>query len=246
MIWPLIIAVLLASLLGSLHCAGMCGAFVALAVEDRTSWQRHVSLQAAYHGGRLASYVILGVAAGLAGHLLNLGGALAGIRSAATVIAGATILLFAVMTLARHAGFRGIGNAAPAWLTRLGSRFIRLGMKSPPIARALLIGLSTTLLPCGWLYAFVVTAAGTANPFTAAITMFAFWLGTLPVLITLSAGLRRIIGRRGPVITCLILAIVGLYTMAGRAALDPRVLAQSLTHQTSVPTPGTAPCCKTK
>jgi len=60
----LILAIFAASVLGSLHCAGMCGAFVAIAVQDRGNWRRHASLQAAYHGGRLASYLSLGIAAG--------------------------------------------------------------------------------------------------------------------------------------------------------------------------------------
>ena len=51
---PLLITVFLASLSGSLHCAGMCGAFVALAVGGADNAARHQGrvLQAAYHAGR--------------------------------------------------------------------------------------------------------------------------------------------------------------------------------------------------
>jgi sulfite exporter TauE/SafE len=35
---------------------------------------------------------------------------------------------------------------------------------SRPEVRAAILGLGSALLPCGWLYAFVVTAAGTGRP----------------------------------------------------------------------------------
>ena len=245
----LIVAIFAASLLGSLHCAGMCGAFIAVAVSDKGNVRRHVSLQAAYHGGRLISYVTLGIAAGIAGKLLNLGGALAGIRSAAAIVAGATVILFATITLLRQKGVTVRLARTPAWLTKIAQPIYRMAMDRPPIIRALIIGLCTTLLPCGWLYAFVVTAAGTASPASAAITMFVFWLGTLPILVTMGAGARSILGplqRRVPVATAIVLLAAGLYTIAGRARLDPVALGARVNAQTSqIPVPGSAACCVT-
>ena len=245
----LILAIFLASLLGSLHCAGMCGAFIAVAVDDRGNWRRHTLLQAAYHGGRLISYVCLGIAAGAAGRLLNIGGALAGIRSAAAVLAGITVILFAAITLLRQAGVRWPLRAAPAWLSKISSPIYRAAMDRPPIDPRLMIGLCTTLLPCGWLYAFVVTAAGTGSPSSAAVTMSAFWLGTLPALVTIGAGVRSILGplqRRLPVATAIALLAAGLYTIAGRARLDPLALGAKLEASSSqIPVPGSAPCCVT-
>ncbi|RMF85708.1 MAG: sulfite exporter TauE/SafE family protein, partial [Planctomycetota bacterium] len=92
----LIAAVFVASLLGSLHCAGMCGPFVAFAVgadAGRTggAW-RHV----AYHGGRLVTYSLLGVAAGALGAALDLGGAWVGVQRTAAIVAGAIMVLFGV------------------------------------------------------------------------------------------------------------------------------------------------------
>jgi len=245
---PLITAIFLASLLGSLHCTGMCGAFLAVAVQDSGNWRRHVALQSSYHGGRLLSYLCLGIAAGCVGHLLDLTGALAGLRSAAAVLAGVTVLAFALITLSRQLGFRSLGNAAPAWMVRLGQRTVHAGMNYPPVPRAILIGLSTTLLPCGWLYAFVITAAGTAHVATAALTMFAFWLGTLPALVALGLSFRTVLGGLScklPIVTCLALAMVSFYTLVTRAGVNPgglARLAQSHSNENhGIPT--TAPCC---
>jgi sulfite exporter TauE/SafE len=245
---PLISAIFLASLLGSLHCTGMCGAFLALAVDDRGDWRRHAILQTAYHGGRLLCYVALGAAAGAAGQILNLGGALAGVRSAAAVLAGVTILLFAAVTLLRILGVRAPGIAGPSWLGRLGRAAYVRAMKRPPIPRALLIGLCTTLLPCGWLYAFVATAAGTASPLAAAGVMGVFWLGTLPAMIALGAGVRTVLGplnRRMPLVTCVALVAIGLYTVVGRAGVDPRALIGTKSISAGIPVPGSAACCNT-
>src|SRR4051812_10683184 len=64
---PLITTIFLASLVGSLHCAGMCGAFLAIAIglpgASQPSPRRAATLQSLYHLGRLVSYTLLGAAA---------------------------------------------------------------------------------------------------------------------------------------------------------------------------------------
>ena len=68
-----IFAILVASLLGSVHCAGMCGGFVCFyAAGARTTLATHV----AYNLGRLVSYLLLGVMAGLVGMSVDRAGAL--------------------------------------------------------------------------------------------------------------------------------------------------------------------------
>src|SRR5581483_1669212 len=96
---------------GSFHCAGMCGAFLALATgsPDKAApggWKTPAACQAAYHLGRLVTYVALGAAAGAAGRLLNLAGALAGLSRAAAVVAGATMICFAAVAFLRARGVR--------------------------------------------------------------------------------------------------------------------------------------------
>ncbi len=48
--------------------------------------------------------------------------------------------------------------------------------------RGLLLGLATALLPCGWLYSFVLVAAATGHPVWGMCSMAVFWLGTVPAL----------------------------------------------------------------
>lgn len=245
----LVVGVFLASLLGSLHCAGMCGAFLAIAVTSPGPGQsRQFPLQAAYHGGRLVTYVLLGIAGGAAGRLLDLTSTLAGIRPVAASLAGATLIAFGLYSLLRIYGLAPAHLPAPLFLRR----WLRAGhlraMNRPPVVRAALIGLLTTLLPCGWLYAFVITAAGTASPLYGALTMAVFWLGTLPMMVALGATVRGVtggLGRRMPVLTCIALMTIGLFTLINRARLDPGLLANrgaaaNTVRPTDQPKP---PCC---
>ena len=247
----LIGAILAASLLGSFHCAGMCGAFLAVATGDpRSGWKRHALLQSAYHGGRLASYTALGAAAGAAGGLANLAGTLAGLRPLAAILAGAAMIAFGVITFLRTRGLHVTRVPLPQRWLALMQRGHRLAMDRPPVVRAGLIGLMTTLLPCGWLYAFVVTAAGTGSAARGAIAMIAFWAGTVPALVAVGAGVRRVlgpVGRKLPVLTSLLIVGAGLYALSGRAAADPTRLAGRLsaTHSNSaVPDHRSSPCCE--
>lgn len=226
-----IVAVFLASVLGSLHCAGMCGAFVAIAVADTEGKPgRRLSLNAAYHGGRLVTYVTLGSAAGAVGALLDLGGALVGISRVAMILAGAVMILFGV-----SAAFTAMGKRSPRiGLPRFTQRWLHAGHRAAmgfgPVPRAMLVGLLTTLLPCGWLYAFAAVAAGTAHPLLGATTMAVFWLGTLPVMVSLGMGVQRlsgVLGRAFPHATAAVLIIAGLWTLSGRSGLDAAALAST-------------------
>ncbi|HET9626861.1 MAG TPA: sulfite exporter TauE/SafE family protein, partial [Kofleriaceae bacterium] len=85
--------------------------------------------------------------------------------------------------------------------------------------RAWLAGVLTGLLPCGWLWAFVVSAAGTAHAWTGAAVMAVFWLGTVPAMtgvLTLAGPLLDHVRRRLPVISACVMIALGLVTLAAR------------------------------
>ena len=242
-------AVLLASLLGSLHCAGMCGPLVAFAVGAHPAAPGgRMGPHLAYHLGRLAAYTGLGVIGGALGHALDAGGALLGLQRVAAVVAGAMILGFALVILLRWRGVH-FGAQLPAWLARLGQRAHRLALALPPTRRAGVVGLLSALLPCGWLYAFAITAAGTASPLWGGAVMAVFWVGTVPMLLVVGGGVQRLAawtGAKAPLATALVLAGVGLYTIAGRAAIPASALrahAPACRAPAAVPDPNATPAC---
>ncbi len=227
--WPLITSVFVASLLGSLHCAGMCGAFVAFAVgiDDPDAARKRARLHAAYNLGRLATYTALGAIAGMIGGALDLAGSMVGVSRVAAMLAGATLIVFGGSHLLRALGVRIAPARPPRVLASALRGAQRAAMSLPPVRRALVIGLMTTLLPCGWLYAFVAAAAGTGSAGFGALTMLVFWLGTLPVLISVGAGIRAISGplaARLPVVLPLLIISAGLFTIFSRLGVTPEQL----------------------
>jgi sulfite exporter TauE/SafE len=225
----LIAAIFLASVLGSLHCAGMCGAFVAIACNrtlgNKPGAREVTVLQVAYNGGRLISYTILGALAGGIGWILNIVGSQFGLYPVAAPLAGAIMIALALVTLMKLGGFHLAALHPPRFFARLLGPAHKMAMNQPPLPRAALIGLFTTLMPCGWLYAFVVTAAGTASPLYGAIAMAVFWAGTLPMLVMVGASARRMLGFFGehlPAVTCLLLVGVGLYTILTNRMFEPK------------------------
>jgi len=217
----LALAVLTASLLGSLHCAGMCGGLVAFYTGDpsRRGDRRVLGPHVAYSAGRLAAYATLGALAGALGAALDATGALLGVQRAAAGVAGALITLWGVAALSQSFGARVPRLAAPPALADVVSRGVARVAARPPAMRALVLGLVTGALPCGWLYAFVVSAAGTGSALRGALLMAVFWLGTLPVMVSLGLGLAAIAGpfrRHVPAACAAAMIVVGLLAVAGR------------------------------
>lgn len=223
----LVAGVFLSSLLGSLHCAGMCGGFVAFYAGDpgRRGERSRLAGHLAYSAGRLAAYAGLGALGGALGAALDATGGLIGVQRAAAAVAGALIMLWGGAALLESRGWRVARLAAPPALRGLVSRGIAGVASRPPTTRALVIGLLTGCLPCGWLYAFVVTAAGTGSVPAGAAVMAVFWLGTLPVMLSLGVGLTALAGplrRHVPAVCALAMIVVGLLAVTGRVRpIDP-------------------------
>lgn len=238
----LVSAVFVASLLGSLHCVGMCGAFLAVVMGDAPARRT----QAGYHFGRLLTYVGLGAVAGAMGQGLNIAGEMAGLQAASVIVSALAVVTMGLITWLRLRGVKVPTPNRPGFISRIASAGYRAVMNRPPMQRALGVGLLTTLLPCGWLWTFLITAAGTARPVSAALVMFVFWCGTLPAMMSMGHGLGRLLGsaqRRMPTLTCLAMIIVGLFTVAGRWRLDP--LAWAAPVPSTQPVIATkAPCCE--
>ncbi|MEZ4367886.1 MAG: sulfite exporter TauE/SafE family protein [Kofleriaceae bacterium] len=209
-----LLAVVAASLVGSVHCVAMCGPLAALHLPaDGRGGLRLGSLHAL---GRMLTYLALGITAGALGRALELAGELASIQRAATTIAGAAILAWGVIAIARAVGARRQRVATRTTLFERG--LVRLRVRRPG-RRAVALGVLTGLLPCGWLWAFVVVAAGSASAVGGALVMLAFWLGTVPAMLgltTIAAPLVRRLRARLPIVTATALVVLGVVTLAGR------------------------------
>jgi sulfite exporter TauE/SafE len=210
-------SVFAASLLGSLHCVGMCGGFVAFysgsnGRQPSTQWS-HLT----YNLGRLLTYAGLGVFAGFVGGALNLAGHWSGAGEIASLVAGTLIIAWGLVLLLQVT--TQLKLQTPRWLDRLLGQVLPRLQRRPPLVRALILGMSSTLLPCGWLYGFAVTAAGSGSALGGASIMGAFWLGTLPAMLGVGFGahkLAKVIGPRLPVLMPVMLLVIGVATLSHR------------------------------
>ena len=219
----LALAVFAASLLGSVHCAAMCGAFVCFyTAGPAASRGAEAAGHGAYNVGRLLAYVSLGLAAGALGLGVEAAGARAGIQQGAAIVAGLLMIAWGAHALLAAGGVRVAGPAVPLSLQQAMGRVVLSVRTSPPVARAFVTGLATALLPCGWLWAFVITAAGTGTPLAAAGMMAVFWTGTLPMMLAVGAGARRLSGRFGarlPIASAVVVIVLGVLSIGGRLGM---------------------------
>jgi hypothetical protein len=177
----MITAALIAGLITSIHCVGMCGPLACAVCPKKGGRANAWTSLPAYHGGRLISYTLLGALLGWLGKSLT---ALIP-TEIPHLLPWAFILLFLIIFL----GWEKKWTLPDwQWLTRL-----RTLLPSPadgPLA-PLFMGLGTPLLPCGPLYLVFGLAVVAGSWTNGALMMAAFALGTIPLLLLLQLGMTR-------------------------------------------------------
>lgn len=184
-------AALLTGVLGGAHCVAMCGGIATgFSVNSRGVW---AALQP--NLGRVGGYVLAGaLVGGLGGGLLGLA-RLPWLGLAMRAAVGLVLILAGVRMLdARNRlprFFGGPGNRLWRALAPLQRRLLPANTPT----RRLLLGMLWGWMPCGLSSTLLAAAWLTASPVHGALTMAAFGLGTLPVMVSLTwAGAR--IGQR--------------------------------------------------
>ncbi len=218
--WVLLGTVFVASLLGSLHCVGMCGPFALLASASADKKKAAAIPSIAYSLGRLLTYSIVGAIFGSLGFVLNAGTSFASWQQSATYVAGGLMITIGIIALARHLGMT---IRLPQIFSPI-QKLLQTGFEKTrnlkPFPRALSIGALTSLMPCGWLYTFAITAAGTGSPLWGTLLMATFWAGTVPIMMALMFGFHRFgtsIQKRLPVVMASLVILLGGFTIAVRA-----------------------------
>lgn len=180
-------AALAAGFAGSAHCAAMCGGIATAAgASFRTGAGLPIGAALAFNGARLAGYALLGAAlAGLFGAI----GAQLPIREVAwagRLVAVAIMVALAIRLLTGR-DVLGLERLGGAFWQRLKPAFAH-AVRLPGAARYAAMGVLWGFLPCGLVYSVLLMAAATGSAATAAATMVAFGIGTLPPLLGLTLG----------------------------------------------------------
>ena len=207
-------------LIGSGHCALMCGPLVSLMAPARASSSARWMHAVLYHGGRIGVYAAIGAIAGALGEVAMV----VGLGRALTVAAG-LLLIASALGLSFPGWWPSAGaraaTAAVATLRRVQAWTIAHELRGPMTSGAI-----NGLLPCGLVYGGVAAAAGLGTIIGGVTFMVAFGLGTAPVLmaIGLSRGaIASALPRRMRRLAPLALAVVG-------ALLVVRGLTSSVIH----------------
>jgi sulfite exporter TauE/SafE len=162
-------------LVGSLHCAGMCGPLaLALPAAGNTA-SGYVAGRAAYNLGRVITYCLLGVVFGLLGKTLWL----AGIQRWVSIALGLA-LLAGLFTSRKLALWRPVTLS----VERLKLHMSTL-LRRRSFAALAALGLLNGLLPCGLVYVACAGATATSDVLAGAAYMAAFGAGTVPMMLAI-------------------------------------------------------------
>lgn len=169
---PVLITGFFLGMLGSLHCAGMCGPIaLALPVHQHKGAVK-AALILIYNGGRVMSYAALGALAGLAGEALIL----ATSGRILSIVAGILLIVSAASLLPVNLNIRLFG------IFRKLQQTLSVMLGSRRKQSLFVLGLLNGLLPCGLVYMALTTASVQGSITKGALLMAFFGTGTIPVM----------------------------------------------------------------
>jgi sulfite exporter TauE/SafE len=179
-------------LLGSAHCVGMCGAFM-ITLAGQHGLSSNAVRQLTYNLGRVCTYALAGAFVGYFGRRV-------GLETRSVVVLQAALSCLAGTFLILEGLWSG-GWLRRPWQSKPGcpgaSSFASL-LRAREWPAVFAAGTLNGLLPCGLVYAYLALAASRGDMLGGVLTMTAFGLGTLPLLVLtglsghiLKASLRR-------------------------------------------------------
>lgn len=135
--------------------------------------------QMLFHVGRLVSFFVLGGVIGALGSAFALSSTATFILS---LVIGLVMLVLGINLLDTFPWAKKLQPSMPKFLSSHAHGFSKLNHSLTP----LLVGVATFFLPCGFTQSMQIYTLSTGSFTAGALTMFAFALGTLPVLALLS------------------------------------------------------------
>ena len=207
------VSMFMAGLATSAHCVAMCGA---LALSQSLGSLADLRRPLFYNVGRVVSYTLVGLLLGAVGGMTSAAfspGAAALVQGALKALAGLCMVALGARMLGLFPALRKVSFFGTR-LSRLAARLAHGG--------AFAVGLVNGLMPCGPLQAAQIASFASGSALSGAAAMFAFALGTVPLMLALgvfavSLGRRflRAVSSTGAVLIC----VLGLSMTAQGGAL---------------------------
>ncbi len=177
-------------LLTSLHCVAMCGGInisqcIAYKHVDEANRLSRLKPSFLYNFGRVISYTLIGGVVGALGSIVSFSGSAKGLVA---ILAGVFMMIMGMNMLNIFPWLKKINPRMPKFIGKL---LYNNSSKYGPFY----IGLLNGLMPCGPLQAMQLYALGTGSFMTGALSMFAFSVGTVPLMFGFGA-ISTYLGKR--------------------------------------------------
>jgi len=163
------------------HCVGMCGgivlAYSTIKIEPTSSKISKSAAHLLYSFGRVLTYTWLGAIFGAIGSVVQWSNTSRGVVfvvvGVAMILAGLSLMgKLKFLTLVEH-------SFASSRLYKVTFKKI---LNSKSNLSFFTLGMLNGLLPCGFVYFFAITAAGTGDPLQGALVMAIFGMSTIPAM----------------------------------------------------------------
>ena len=215
-------------LITSVHCIAMCGGInlsqciprKAAEEADGTGKLAAFRPALAYNLGRVVSYTAVGFILGLAGFLVGGGsqvGLSATLQGALKILAGLVMVVMGINMLGLFPWLRRFTVRMPDSLAR------KVGKKKSGTGRPFVVGILNGFMPCGPLQSMWIVALASGDPFSGALSMFLFSLGTVPLMLGLGSivsALGRRFANQVMTVGAVLVVVLGLAMLSQGGALS--------------------------
>lgn len=172
-------------LITSVHCVAMCGGInlsqcIPKSGQEELNQGRLSAFRPAflYNLGRVISYTAVGFLAGGLGAAVTFSNTFQGVLKLA---AGIFMVIMGINMLGIFPWLRRLNPRMPKFIA------VKIQKEKSKSNSPFFVGLLNGLMPCGPLQAMQIYALSTGNPFSGALSMFLFSLGTVPLMFILGA-----------------------------------------------------------
>ena len=210
-------------LMTSVHCIAMCGGInVSQCLSENKKFSGLSPVM--YNLGRVVSYTVIGFVLGFAGMLFGTGenlGVSSIIQGLIKAFAGIYMVIMGVNMLGFVPQIKRLTFHLPNFM----------GKFSIKNSQPFVVGLLNGFMPCGPLQSIQLVALATGNPFTGGLSMFAFSLGTVPLMLGLGS-IVSVLGKRFTdkmmTVGAVLVTVMGLAMVSQGASLTGMIKSENL------------------
>ena len=210
-------------LMTSVHCIAMCGGInVSQCLSENKKFSGLSPVM--YNLGRVVSYTVIGFVLGFAGMFFGTGenlGVSSIIQGLIKSFAGIYMVIMGVNMLGFVPQIKRLTFHLPNFIGKF-----RVKNSQPFV-----VGLLNGFMPCGPLQSIQLVALATGNPFTGGLSMFAFSLGTVPLMLGLGS-LVSVLGKRFTdrmmTVGAVLVTVMGLAMVSQGASLTGVIKSENL------------------